>query len=112
MINLLTNDGQAIPLSVLVVPRIVTALQNAASMTVTHAQLPHLQNLQLAHLLDAEQEFEISLLVGVNHYWDIVGNHIVRGVKGGPTAVASKLTSSQDQYNSLIFYMPTPVPSC
>ena len=89
MINLLTNDGQAVPLSVLVVPRIATPLQNTASISVT--QLPHLQNLQLTHPLAAEQEFEISLLVGADHYWDIVGDHIVRGVAGGPTAVASKL---------------------
>jgi len=47
--------------------------------------------LQLAYPLAAEQEVKISLLVGVDHYWDIVGNHIVRGVGGGPTAVASKL---------------------
>ena len=88
-INLLTSDGQAIPLSVLVVPRIATPLQNTASISV--ACLPHLQNLQLAHPLSAEQEFEVSLLVGADHYWDIVGDHIVRGVQGGPTAVASKL---------------------
>ena len=89
MINLLTSDGQAIRLSVLVIPRIATPLQNTASISVTH--LPHLQNLQLAHPLASEQEFEISLLVGADHYWDIVGDHIVRGVGGGPIAVASKL---------------------
>ena len=91
MINLLTNDGQAILLSVLVVPRIATPMQNTASISVTHVQLPHLQNFQLTHPLAAEQEFEISLLVGADHYWDIVGDHTVRGVGGGPTAVASKL---------------------
>ena len=89
MINLLTNDEQAIQLSVLVVSRIAIPLQNTASINMTH--LPHLQNLQLAHPLVAEQEFENSLLVGADHYWDIVGDHIVRGVEGGPTAVASKL---------------------
>ena len=89
MINLLTNDGPAIQLPVLVVPRIATPLQNTASINMTH--LPHLQNLQLAHPLAAEQEFEISLLDGVDHYWDIVDDHIVRGVEGGPTAMASKL---------------------
>ena len=31
----------------------------------------------------------IAVLIGADHYWDIVGNHIVRG--DGPTAVASKL---------------------
>ena len=93
MINLLTNDGPAIQLSVLVVPRIATPLQNTVSINVTH--LPHLQNLQLAHPLAAKQEFEISLLVGADNYWDIVGDHIVRGVEGGPTAVASLGTSIQ-----------------
>jgi len=89
MINLLTSDGQAVPLSVLLVPRIATPLQNTTSISV--ACLPHLHNLQLAHPLNAEQEFDISLLVGAHHYWDIVGDHIMRGVGGGPTAVASKL---------------------
>ena len=90
MINLLANDRHAILLSVLFVPRIATPLQNTTSISITH--LPHLQNLQLAHPLSAEQEFEISLSVGADHYWDIVGDHIVRGGEGGgPTAVASKL---------------------
>ena len=53
--------------------------------------LSHLQNLQLAHPLAAKQEFKISLLVGADHYWDIVGDHIVRGLEGGSPAVASKL---------------------
>ena len=87
MINLLTNDGHAIPLSMLIVPHIATPLQNTTSISVTH--LPHLQNLQLAHPLSAEHQFEISLLVGADHYRDIVGDHIVRGVGGEPTAVAS-----------------------
>ena len=88
MIHLLGNDGQTTPLSVLVIPRIATPIQHTASISMTH--LPHLQNLQLAHPLTAEREFEISLLVGADHYWDIVGDHVVRGT-GGPTAVASKL---------------------
>ncbi|XP_064622006.1 uncharacterized protein LOC135484434 [Lineus longissimus] len=33
--------------------------------------------------------FEISLLIGADHYWNIVGNHNVRGK--GPIAVSSKL---------------------
>ena len=74
-INLLTSEGQAIPLSVLIVPHIATPLQNTASISI--ASLPHLQNLQLAHPLAVEQEFEISLLVGAEHYWDVVGDHIV-----------------------------------
>ena len=43
----------------------------------------------LAHPLNADKEFDVSLLVGVDHYWDIVGDAIVRG--DGPTAVESKV---------------------
>ncbi|XP_063447041.1 uncharacterized protein LOC134726564 [Mytilus trossulus] len=36
-----------------------------------------------------QDSFEISLLVGADHYWDIVEDHIVRG--NCPTAVKSKI---------------------
>ena len=78
MVNFLTNNGDAVPLSVLVVPHIATPLQNTVSISVT--RLLHLRDLQLAHPLTAEREFEISLLVGADHYWDIVEDHIVRGM--------------------------------
>ena len=35
------------------------------------------------------ENFEISLLIGVDHYWDIVEDRIIRG--NGPTAMQSKL---------------------
>ena len=86
-ISLLTLSGQPIPITVLVVPRIATPLQNTVTLSVTC--LPHLQSLTLAHPLTTDKEFNISLLVGADHYWDIVGNNIIRG--DGPTAVESKL---------------------
>ena len=86
-INLLTKSGETVQLSVLIIPFIATPLQNTISYSVT--TLPHLQGLQLAHPLIAEREFHISLLVGADHYWDIVEDQIVRG--NGPTAVQSKL---------------------
>ena len=36
-----------------------------------------------------DSQFDISLLIGVDHYWKIVEDHIVR--RDGPTAVQSKL---------------------
>ena len=51
--------------------------------------LPHLKGLQLAHPVTRSDSFEISLLIGANHYWDFVGDHTVRG--NGPTAISSKL---------------------
>ena len=71
----------------LVVPFIATPLQNTCRISV--ANLPYLHDLQLAHPFTSEPEFKISWLVGADHYWDIVGDHVIRG--NGPTAVASKL---------------------
>ena len=87
IINLLTRCGETVQLSVLIVPFIAMPLQDTFSVSVT--SLPHLCGLQLAHPLTAEGKFEISLLVGADHYWDIVGDHVVRS--HGPTAVESKL---------------------
>ena len=87
VVNLITMTGQSIPLTMLVVPRIATPLQNIVTFNVAH--LPHLHNLSLAHPLSADKEFNVSLLVGADHYWEIVGDAIVRG--DGPTAVESKV---------------------
>ena len=45
--------------------------------------------MKLAHPVTSSQKFDISLLLGADHYWEIIGNHIVRGE--GPTAMQSKL---------------------
>ena len=74
-------------LSALVVPTIATPITNPINTKVL--QLPHLQTLPLAHPVTPEENFEISLLIGVDHYWDLVGDHIIRGT--GPTAMSSKL---------------------
>jgi len=86
-ISLLTKSGEAVQLSVFIVPLIATPLQNTISCSVT--SLPHLQGLQLAHPVILEREFHISLLVGADCYWDIVQDHVIRG--NGPTTVQSKL---------------------
>ena len=87
LINIVAKTGELIPLSVLVVPRIAAPLQ-----TVSHAKLtslPYLHGLTLAHPITGDKHFEISLLIGVDHYWKLVGDHTIRG--DGPTAVKSKL---------------------
>jgi len=53
------------------------------------SKLPHLSGLKLAHPVNTTDKFHISLLIGVDQYWEIFGNHIVRG--NGPTAMQSKL---------------------
>ena len=51
--------------------------------------LPHLQGLKLAHPITDQDPFQIDLLIGADHYWNIVEDHIVRGP--GPTAAKSKI---------------------
>jgi len=81
-----TNNGDVTILA-LVVPQIAAPVQNLISFNLH--KLPHLQNLQMAHPVNSTEKFQISLLIGVDYYWEIVGNHIVRGT--GPTAMESKL---------------------
>ena len=51
--------------------------------------MPHLRGLKLAHPVTSDENFAIYLLIGADHYWDIVEDTVIRGQ--GPTAVASKL---------------------
>ena len=71
----------------LVVEKIATPLQNHLSRQIQ--DMPHLRGLKLAHPVTSDENFAISLLIGADHYWDIVEDTVIRGQ--GPTAVASKL---------------------
>ena len=86
-IQIKTRSGQLIPSSTLITPTITTPLRNATSTSIT--KLTHLKGLPLAHPVTSNRKFEISLLVGADHYWDIVEDDVIRG--NGPTAVSSKL---------------------
>ena len=87
-VNIVSHTGEMIPLSVLVVPKIAAPLHCITSSKLR--ELPYLRNLTLAHpIMKEDSQFDISLPIGVDHYWKIVEDHIVRG--DGPTAVQSKL---------------------
>ena len=86
-INVVTTHGEKIPLRVLVVEKIATPLQNHLCRQIQ--DMPHLRGLRLAHPITSDEHFAISLLIGADHYWDIVNDTVIRGQ--GPTAVASKL---------------------
>ena len=51
--------------------------------------MDYLRGLKLAHPYSDDDKFDISLLIGADHYWDIVKDKTIRG--NGPTAVESKL---------------------
>ena len=86
-IQVQTNVGDIIPITVLIVPSIAIPIQN--SFRVALDNVPHLWGLDLAHPITSDQNFQIALLIGTDHYWSFVQDHIVRGE--GPTAQKSKL---------------------
>ena len=86
-IQVQTNVGEIIPITVLIVPSIAIPIQN--SFRVALDNVPHLRGLDLAHPITSDQNFQISLLIGTDHYWLFVQDHIVKGE--GPTAQKSKL---------------------
>ena len=82
-----TQRADLIPISALVVPSIASPLTNTVSTTIS--DMSHLKGLPLAHPVSSEENFEISLLIGADLYWELIGDHIIRG--DGPTAVSSRL---------------------
>ena len=82
-----TENREKFQISALVVPQIAAALQNHSCQSV--GDIPHLGGLKLAHPVTSDENLEISLLIGVDYYWDFVQNEIIRGE--GPTAMKSKL---------------------
>ena len=85
-INIVTTNGEHIPVCVLIIEQIATPLQNHFRHQVRI--IPHLRGLQLAHPVMSDENFEILLLTGADHYWDIVKDTVIHGQ--GPTAVESK----------------------
>ena len=66
-VNVQTESGELIPISVLIVPSIAAPIQNLVSTSVY--TMPHLRDLKLAHPVTSEGNFAISLLIGTDYYW-------------------------------------------
>lgn len=86
IIYLVTDSGEKVAIEALIVPNIAVPLRN---MSPRVNSLPYLQGLKLAHPISTDTNFDITLLIGADFYWDIVENRVVRGK--GPTAVSSKI---------------------
>ena len=85
-VYLCLDTNERIPIQVVIIPKIATS-QNSF-LTADICNLPHLRDLKLAHPVTSDDQFQISLLIGADHYWDIVENDI-RGP--GPNAAKSKM---------------------
>ena len=88
-IQLVTRTGEEVTLSVLVVPTIATPLKMTNLVYQAVEQLSYLQGLDLAHPITHSSNFEITVLIGADFYWQVVEDKIIRG--NGPTAVQLKL---------------------
>ncbi|XP_060566632.1 uncharacterized protein LOC132725515 [Ruditapes philippinarum] len=75
-----------IPINVLIVPEISMPLKSYHK----HAgHLPYLKGLKLAHPVSGDEDFDIEILIGADHYWDVIQDQVIRG--DGPTAILSKI---------------------
>ncbi|XP_071170914.1 uncharacterized protein [Mytilus edulis] len=86
-IQLQTDTGEKVRINTLIVPEIAVPIKNNIPLTIR--RLPHLRELKLAHSVQSTERFEIDLLIGADHYWDIIEDKVIRGK--GPTAVQSKI---------------------
>jgi len=64
-----------VPISVLIVPKIATPIQNSCPVELDN--IPHLKGLQLANPVTNSEEFLVSILIRVDYYWSFLQNHIL-----------------------------------
>ena len=86
-VYLTTIQGETIPIRAIIVPTIAAPLTVYTGTNVR--DLPHLKGLTLAHPSVDDSPFTVDILIGADHYWDVVENKIVKGP--GPTAAKSKI---------------------
>ncbi|XP_052699402.1 uncharacterized protein LOC128176925 [Crassostrea angulata] len=86
-VQLETQTGEKIPMEVIIIPTIAAPIFNRARVNIR--ELSYLKGLKLAHPISSDEQFHISMLIGADYYWSIVGDRIIRG--NGPTAVESKV---------------------
>ena len=67
--------SQLIPLTV---PAIAAPIQNLNKKPLT--DFSHLKGLHLAHPVTSTEQFTVNLLIGADHYWDVVEVHIIRAM--------------------------------
>ena len=79
------NGGTVVELTTVNFPVICSPLRSRVNIDYTH-----LDGLELADSSNDNDSDSIDILIGADHYWDVVTGDIVRG-ESGPTAISSKL---------------------
>ena len=86
-IYLKTAQEETIPIHVIIVPTIAAPLTTYTGADVR--DLPHLKGLSLPQINVDDSPFTVDILIGADHYWDIMENEVIKGP--GPTAAKSKI---------------------
>ena len=84
-----TKEGEEVLLSLLTTPLICEPI-TYSSIGQSIWKYPHLQGIDLADPAVEVETIEFDVLIGLDHYWDIITGETIRGTSG-PTAVYSKL---------------------
>jgi len=82
-------DGGLLQLSTVLVPHICNpmSIQSIASCKLLYS---HIAGLKLADPGETVGELKVDVLIGSDHYWEVVTGKIVEG-QGGPVAIETKL---------------------
>ncbi|XP_053372929.1 uncharacterized protein LOC123565249 [Mercenaria mercenaria] len=82
----LQTPKHKIPIKVLIVPEISVPLKTYQKHV---SDFTYLKGITLAHPISEDEDFEIEMLIGADHYWSVVQDKIIRG--NGPTAIQSRI---------------------
>jgi len=90
MLGLMLKNGRSLKLSFLSVPLICEPLTN---QPITHVKesYAHLASLDLADHASGDDTLNVDILIGSDNYWSLVTGRVIRGDRGGPTAIQTKL---------------------
>jgi hypothetical protein len=84
-----TKEGEELSLILLTTPVICEPV-NCEFVSDSVRNCKHLQNIELAKPAGDGETIEFDILIGLDHYWDLITGEIIKGLDG-PTAVYSKL---------------------
>ena len=83
-----TKTGENLELAFLAVPLICEPLSGQPIMCVSE-QFPHISGLDLADPHFSGENLDVNILIGSDHYWEVVTGNVMRGVCE-PTAIETK----------------------
>ena len=83
------KDGGNLVMSLLTVPMICQPL-SAQPISLARDKYDHLCEMDLADFSNGDDDLEIDVLIGSDHYWKLVTGGVVRG-SSGPTAIQTRV---------------------